>query len=285
MKTQNVYLSIGLLLASLTFHSQASEQQTPAHNALVFGILPFLSPVALMKRFDPLRQYLAEKSNQNIVTESALNFPTHIRRIINQEYDIIYTAPHYVPMAQQDNRYQLLAMSGKLAAHILVKASSPITNLQQLSGLRITHGPDQAFLTIVGKYMIKKRGLINNKKPIYIPYKSHNAAFRAVIGDEAEAAIVGTFLLKRVHQEGHFREIAVTPSYPGIAILASTELPQSLRQTWSETLISMKDTDEGRKVLKKSRYPGFKKALKSEYNALRPITLEALDPDTLELIK
>lgn len=271
-----------ILLTSTT--AFAVPKQNNHDKDVVFSILPFLSPVALMKRFTPLRQYLESTTGKTIVLESAPNFPEYLRRTVNHDYDVVYTAPHFVPFTLKDGHYQLLAASNNIAAHIIVGISSNIDSLEQLAGKRIAHGPKEAFLVIIGKHLLKQKALEGKNAPTFMPYKSHNAALRAASGGDADAAIVGSFHLKFA-AENKLKEIAATPYYPGIAILASKELPESFRNKLAKSFISIKESKEGRETLKKIRFPGFKAATTADYESLKPIAREALDPNTFELIQ
>ena len=270
-----------MLISTTAF---AAPSQNNEDDEVTFSILPFLSPVALMKRFGPLREYLKNTTGKNIVLESAPSFPEYLRRTVSHQYDIVYTAPHYVPITLKDDHYQLLAASHDLAAHIVVRDWEDIEKIEQLAGKKIAHGPDQAFLVIIAKHLLKAKGLVGEKAPVFVKYKSHNAAIRAVtVEKEIEAAIIGTFLKRRL-ADLELREIAVTPFYPGIAILASKELPESFRKELAESFVLIKESEEGRETLRKIRFPGFKEAAIADFEALKAISDEAIDPNTFELI-
>jgi len=271
------------LLGTLLLSSQVlanSNRKTPSDD-LVFGVLPFLSPVVLIKRFSPLKDYLEKVTGRNIYVESAPNFPEFVKRTIHQQYDIIFTAPHFVPVTLDGNNYQLVAASNRLAAHIMVKRDSKIMNIEQLAGKRIALGPSQAFVVIMARYLLKTKGLTGKRAPIYSTYKSHNAAIRALEFDDADAAVIGSYLLERARKKG-FKQIAATPYYPGAAFLASKRLPESLRNKISEAFVNIKDTSEGRKTLTLIKFPGFQEIESSEYDPLRPIAAYALDPKNFE---
>ena len=251
---------------------------------VVFSILPFLSPVVLMKRFSPLRQYLEGTTGKTIVIESAPNFPEYLRRTVNHDYDIVYTAPHFVPYTLKDGYYELLAASNNIAAHLVASEASGVKQIEQLAGKRIAHGPKQAFLVIIAKHMLKEKGLTGDKAPVFVQHKSHNAALRAVVGKEADAAIVGTFMLKQA-AENHLTEVAVTPFYPGVAILASKQLPEAFRKKLAQSFVDIKKSEQGRDTLKKIRFPGFKTVTTTDYKPLDAIAHDVLDPKTFELIQ
>lgn len=273
-----------LMSISTAVSGAVNSVKSTQEDELVFSILPFLSPVALMKRFMPLRKYLENSTGVTIQLESATSFAEYLRRTMNHEYDIVYTAPHFVPFTLRDNHYELLAASNEIAAHIIVLKSGKITKIADLAGKRISHGPEQAFLVIIAKRLLKHKGLTGERSPIFIQHKSHNAALRAVTGDEADAAIVGTFLLKQAAENG-LREIAATPFYPGIAILASKKLPKSFRNKLAKSFVTIKSSKAGRETLKRIRFPGFKSATAVDYESLKPIAHDVIDPDTFELIR
>ena len=268
-------LLIMFLVVSFSTSTHADINKKKSEDELVFGILPFLSPVALLKRFSPLKEYLEKTTGKKIILESAPSFPEYVKRTLNHEYDLVYTAPHFVPLTLDDNHYQLLAASNNISSHIVVR-SSKTKQVEQLAGKRIAHGPEQAFLVIIGKYLLKQKGLTGEKAPIFIAHKSHNAALRATAAGDADAAIVGTFMLKRAAKNG-LKEIEATPRYPGVGILASKEVPQSLQNEIAKAFIDIKKSAEGRDTLKKIRFPGFKKSVAADYESVKPIAADAFD--------
>lgn len=276
LKKASLSLMCTVLLISLSTSTFADISQKKSKDELVFGILPFLSPVALLKRFSPLREYLEKTTGKKIVIESAPSFPEYVKRTQNHEYDLVYTAPHFVPMTMEDNHYQLLAASNSISSHIIVKKSSNINSVEQLAGKRIAHGPDQAFLVIIAKYLLKSKGLTGDRAPVFVTHKSHNAALRASAAGDVDAAIVGTFHLKRAAEKG-LKAIGATPRYPGVGILASKEVPQSIQNEIAKAFIDIKKSAEGRDTLKKIRFPGFQKSMPSEYDSLKPIAADAFE--------
>lgn len=254
----------------------ADTNRKKSSHEIVFGVLPFLSPVVLIKRFSPLKDYLEKITGMSIYLESAPNFPVFLKRTTNHQYDIIFTAPHFVPVTLDSKHYQLIAASNKLAAHIMVKSNSNLKRIEQLAGKRIAIGPGQAFVVIIAKYLLKTKGLTGKKAPLYSTYKSHNAALRALEFDDADAAVIGSYLLEIAKAKG-FKEIAETPYYPGAAIVVSTDMDKSLREKISNAFINIKKSREGRRTLKLIQFPGFQNTIPTEYDSLRPVADDALN--------
>jgi phosphonate transport system substrate-binding protein len=263
-----------ILFIAFSAQAGAESNHKKSSNELVFGVLPFLSPVVLIKRFTPLKDYLERITGKTIYLESAPNFPEFVKRTLAHEYDIIFTAPHLVPVTLDDKHYQLIVASNKLAAHIMVKGDSKLTDLKQLAGKRVALGPSQAFVVIIAKYLLKTQGLTGKNAPIYSNYKSHNATLRALEFDDADAAVIGSYLLDIAQAKGD-REIGSTHYYPGAAFLASSDIPESLRNKISDAFLNIKNTKEGRRTLKLIQFPGFQKTVPSEYDELRPVAEDA----------
>lgn len=270
-----------VLFASLSSPAFSDASKNKSKDELVFGILPFMSPVALIKRMSPLKNYLEKATGKTVVLESAPSFPEYIKRTLNHEYDLVYTAPHFVPLTMEDSYYQLLASSNNISSHLIVKQNSSISRVEQLAGKRIAHGPEQAFLVIIAKHLLKTKGLTEEKAPVFIKHKSHNAALRATASGDADAAIIGTFMLKLAAKNG-LKEIEATPGYPGIGILASKELPEATQNDIANAFIDIKKSAEGRETLKKIRFPGFRKSMVSDYDSVKPIAVDALDKNKIK---
>jgi ABC-type phosphate/phosphonate transport system substrate-binding protein len=111
---------------------------------------------------------------------------------------------------------------------------------------------------------------------VFTTYKSHNAALRALEFDDADAAVIGSYLLGGARKKG-YKQIDATPYYPGAAFLASKSLSESVRNKISDAFMHMKDSSEGRETLKQIKFPGFQKTKASEYESLRSVAAYALN--------
>ncbi|MFV2055610.1 MAG: phosphate/phosphite/phosphonate ABC transporter substrate-binding protein [Thiohalomonadales bacterium] len=240
-------------------------------HTLTFGLLPFMSPVALFNRFAPLRDYLSEQLGIEVVLTTAPSFEVFQQRSKSGEYDFVYTAPHFVLETVKTGEYDLMTTPLiKLAAHVLVKTDSPYKSISDLANKKVAHAPIKAFIPIVGRYLFTAKGLVGDTSPEFVAFKSHNAAYRSVLVDEADAAIVGTYLLKHASRLG-LREIASSDKYPGVAILISKHLPKTLQLDTQNAVADMNKDEKGQAVLKLIKFPGFRKVSLDEYKPLAVI--------------
>ncbi|NOZ53367.1 MAG: phosphate/phosphite/phosphonate ABC transporter substrate-binding protein [Gammaproteobacteria bacterium] len=238
---------------------------------LTFGLLPIQSPITLFKRFAPLRDYISTTLNQRIRLETAKNFHEYAKRTAVRQYDILFTAPHMALAALDNGKYELAATFNKpLQAVIVAKTKSAIQQLSDLIGKTIATPPKQAITTLFGIQYIQAQNIRNVH---FNTYRTHNAAYNAVLGNEAQAAIIANFIaINAIKHNKSLKIIAQSPSFPGIGILVAQDLSSDLKNRIKKTFWNMEAQPEGRAVLKKISQPGYTEAHRSEFEALRPFS-------------
>lgn len=265
-------ITIICTLFLLPLLSQADDD-AHTHNIpkdpLIFGILPISSPVALLKRFSPLRDYLQKKLATPIILETASNYDEFVMRTHSGRYDLLLTAPHFTLLALDSGKYELKATYSKpLSAAISVHRDSKIRRLQQLSGKTISIPPEAAIISMAGRKYIYKQQL--KKPPVYVIHKSHNASINAMMMGKSDAAVASIYLTREHVKKGNtLRIISVTPPLPGMGLLVSKKLETSLRKQYQVALVNMNKTKQGQQILKEMGYPGYKIATQQEFEITR----------------
>ena len=259
----------GLLIICLYF---AVSNNATAEQALVFGLLPVESPVALFKRFAPLRDYLVDQVHETIVLETARDFPEYARRTAARRYDIAFIAPHMVLPALDSGHYELAATFIKpLRSVIVVAETSPIKTLQDLAGKRVATPPPQAIVTRVGIDYLQQQGVLEHETTRLSTYRSHNAAYSAVLAGEADAAMIANFIYQKARKlKLPLRQVGESKAFPGMAILLTTDLPEPTRAAIKQAFIGMIHRPRGRSLLKAISQPGYQEADVAQFQVLRP---------------
>lgn len=236
---------------------------------LIFGFLPMESPVSLFRRFAPLRDYLTTQIETEIRLETAKDFPSFTRRTLDRNYDIVFTAPHMALQALDSKHYEVAATFVKpLKAVVVALNKSPLQKLSDLEGKTIATPPEQAIVTMVGKKFLTKN-LINAAR--YAIYRTHNAAYSAVLAGEVDAAIISNFIAKKaISKNQPLKIVASSEPFPGIGILVARDLPEMTKSHIKKALWSMNELPAGIKILKTIAQPGYKQASNSSFDVLRP---------------
>ena len=263
-----IITTCAILLLPLTLHAD-TDSVNNNKEPLIFGILPFTSPVTLLKRFAPLRDYLQQELKTPVILETASNFDEFVLRTHAGRYDFVLTAPHFTLLALDSGKYDLKATYTKpLSAAISVHRDSKIRRIQQLSGKTISTPPEMAIITMAAKKFLQKQQF--KEPPFYIKHKTHNASIDAMMIGKTDAAIASINPTRQHIRKGKaLRIISVTPPLPGMGLLASRSLSKSLRKQYQDVLINMNETVKGKQALKEMGYPGYKIAKRKEFELTR----------------
>jgi len=262
-----MHLLAALILSLLlTGNVYANSQSKP----LIFGILPFSKPRILLKRFEPLQSLLAQKLGQNISVKTDIDFLTFKGNTKNGLYNIVLTAPHFVPAAVNSGHYILLTTTtNPLSATVIMNSAGSLEQLMQMESPRVATPPVNAFISLIGKQHIAELGLNNTK---FKDYSSHNNAYHAVLRNRADAAIIAVNVYNRaIGQNRPIKRVSESPKYPGMVILVRKDMPADQQGLIKDILVSLGETNKGRTILKKISYPGFKPAYPETFLPLENI--------------
>ena len=125
---------ITLLFAAMLLQSTAClADETRPEEPIRFGLLPFLTKATLMRKFDPLFDYLEQAMNRPIEVRSAPNFRIFIERAINGEYDLFIAAPQISAFMEREHQSQRISrFSRDLKGHFVVHKDAPYKTLDDL---------------------------------------------------------------------------------------------------------------------------------------------------------
>lgn len=261
-----------LLCLTLFYPTVFAAPNSTQEEKLIFGIIPSRSTITMFNRFAPLRDYLSTQLKHTVILETAPNYDIFLQRSRQQKYDFILTAPHFALLTLDSGHYEVSATYRvPLAAAILVHKDSKYQKLSDIAGKPIATPPQQAIITMAGKYYLMKSGLTGSRKPTYILTKTHSASLHLMLSGETDATIVSTNVARHAFKQGQpIRTLSQSPEIPSMALLANINLPPELRDKFGKLLINMHKNTEGRHILKEINYPGYRKATKQEFEPVRP---------------
>lgn len=260
------------LLLFLALLSPVSHAEHSASNPLIFGLLPSRSPVTLMTQFSPLREYVSQQLDRDIVLETAQDYPSFLLNTNNRKYDFVLTAPHFALIATDSDKYNApVTYTKTLMADILVLQHSSIIKTSQLARKKISIPPESAIISMAGKYFLNKQGLSSSHAPLYVVTKSHNASIHAMLAGDTAAAIASVNMTSQfMKKKAPIRKLASTGDLPGMAVLVARDLPKQLQVSFTRSLVQMAENNEGKTTLKKIGVPGYRKTKSNEFKVARP---------------
>jgi len=129
---------------------------------------------------------------------------------------------------------------------------------------------------MMGKNFLQETGLVGNKTPLYTAFTSHNAANQALLGNEVDAAIASSNIIKKAIKHGKpLKIIGHGLKLPNMATLVASDLDTAIGKQLVQALTDMKKSEKGRVVLKKIRFPGYRAVSATDYEVARPYMEQA----------
>ncbi|MDH5231221.1 MAG: phosphate/phosphite/phosphonate ABC transporter substrate-binding protein [Gammaproteobacteria bacterium] len=226
MKTMRVLLSLILVLLSPGLFADDSEH---SEKEITLGIFPYISSSKLIHMYTPLAKYLEAKTSRKVRLVSSPDFKTFIERSEKQQFDIIYTAPHFAELAEQQKTYRRLArFTRKLSGTFFVRASSDITNVKQLQNKMVSVPSQLAIVSHLGEVHLGEMGLVRSEDYTLKNMPTHNNVIISVLNDVASAGVVASpvFDLYDRQNRGKLRKIAQTECIPGAMFMLNNKMSQ-----------------------------------------------------------
>ena len=178
-----------LILINLPIVSLA-ETEIVQEETIVFGVAPFMSPLALVKRMSPLRDYLSQILGRPVVIETASHAGEFLQRSINGRYDYILTNPGFALKTYDSGKFLLLVtQKSKLKGQIVVMHESGIMKVNDLVGKTVGSPPKIGFLGQVIAPFVAGLGLIDENAIDIVYFHSHKDSVLALIDRTVDAVL------------------------------------------------------------------------------------------------
>jgi phosphonate transport system substrate-binding protein len=264
-----------VFLASLLFFSRFSLVAAPAVTdnpaPIVFGIAPFMSPMALIKRMAPLRDYLTDYTHRKVIIETATNAADFSKRTMAGRYDFVLTNPTFSLMAMDRGGFQIIAaQKKKLSGRFIVMQNSPLKTLDDLEGKQVGAPPKVGFMgQLIKPYL--SHYFKDRKMPVITHFNSHNAAISGLRLGDTDATLIVSFMEKHLLEKGlKLRSIHNTAEFPGMTIIAKGSMSTALADKLREALLDLDRNEIGKAVLSRINMSGYQTLDVSELQVVRP---------------
>ena len=246
-------LVIACIIFSVFSHPLFADNKKPIR----LGLLPYLSPDLLIKRYAPFAEYLSQQMQRPVKIVTAPSFSLYIRRTMQRRYDLYITAPHFAALAEEKFKHKGLARwANYLKGVIVVRAESNIKTVADLKG-RVLAAPDKlAIISILAGLYLEKQGVIPNKDIQIRHLPSHNAALLEVLAKRADVAVVASMIYKKMAdtQRNRLRVLASTEQVPHGMFLASPSVSDADVKKMKAAILSFPTHPSSQSFFKESEY-------------------------------
>jgi ABC-type phosphate/phosphonate transport system substrate-binding protein len=251
----------GLVLAMCLLSSPANAQ------TLDFAIQPILGEEETAKAFQPLADFFAKLTGQEVVIHTARDFPEYwVNQKKNNPYEIMMDNAFFTDYRiEKENWLSLAKIPGLVSYTLIVASDNAVFETDELVGKSIASlmppAPSGVFLGQMFRNPLRQ--------PSIVPTNSANESLQKVLDGEAVGAIVPTPLVNQALQEGRDLVVVTTSvQIPHVAISVSPNVPEELADKIRTALLEADKNPEGQELLKKLGFTNFEPADPSLYSGL-----------------
>jgi phosphonate transport system substrate-binding protein len=239
--------------------------------ARVLGFLPILSTEMLVRRFEPLADYLAREIGVPIVLETAPSFAVFVRRTNEeQRYDYLFTAPHFYFLAQRRAGYRVVArVDGEpLRSVIVARRDSGISEPWELCGKTISTPDAMALVTIMVRQRLIEAGCDIDGQTDLVATPSHNASLFSAYRHASDAAGIGTIPYARAdaNVRSEMRVVAETGGTLHMPFGVAPWISDEEAAMFANALIDLTADSDGLALLEHLGWPAIAGASAEEYD-------------------
>lgn len=266
------------LLLSLACWSTAASAAEP----LVMGIFPRRDAAITVRLFRPLARHLEHKLGMPVSLEMSPNFDTFLANLKQRRYDLVHLNPFDYISAHDDLAYDALVQNEEfgeatIRGAIYVRKDSGIRRLIELKRKKILFGggPRAMMSYIVPTYLLQQAGLAKQDYQAAFAINPPNAVLATYLR-RADAGCAGEVVqrLPVVASKidvNQLEVIAVSRPLPHLPWAVKQEMPADLKQRLLTLLVNLKQSEEGRKILKQAQLSAFNPVTNKDYDSHREI--------------
>jgi phosphonate transport system substrate-binding protein len=178
------------LLALAAWLGLAGHAHAAPDTPLRIGLAPYLSPVALLAAFRPMREHLERTLARPVEMVTAKDFAALIDATRRGDYDAVLLPAHIARLAVADWRFEPLAnVKDPVVVQVLVRAGGPIKSVSDLRGGRAGMLDAISLTATVGRQWLQEQGLGVSVTVVALP--SINSAMISLDRGEVEMVVAG----------------------------------------------------------------------------------------------
>ena len=272
---QKIFRYVSLLIVLLSTSRMAlAELQKP----LLVGVLPINTTRNMVTLYEPVREYLEKKLDQQVVIVTAPDFKTFHANSLAGEFDLIVTAAHLGRLAEIEAHYVPLVRYKALHQSLLLAFKEhPVHSVGDLKGSVIA-GIDPLTMAMSDALgWLRQQGLQEGRDYTLLITPTPVSAAYAVKNHQAVLAIGSIQGMKQMPEALRndltvFQELVKMPS---LMWLAHPRMKNSVDRIRTALLNFTEDSANGAKFYEMTGYQGMREISAEESKAVDGVAHEA----------
>jgi phosphonate transport system substrate-binding protein len=266
--------------------SFVTEFNTPEHvaslpaepNTVSFGIIPKDNPRIAYEKFQPLMDYLSEKTPYRFELVLSKTYNETIITLGQGDIDLAFLGPlTYLHARAEYNAVSILKSiteNGEsfYRSVIVTKSDSPIKELSDLKGKSVAFASTQSTSgNLIPRFLMAEYGIHLRHLENYNNFNYHDTVVKWVLKGEYDAGAVRESVAEKYLPLG-LKIIARSEPIPTGPLVIGSQTPYNIVKTIKAALLDMVATDKGGKILRKldpEFMGGFTEADDFDYEHIR----------------
>ncbi|MCG6937406.1 MAG: phosphate/phosphite/phosphonate ABC transporter substrate-binding protein [Gammaproteobacteria bacterium] len=225
------------------------------------SVQPVLPAEQIKKNYQPLAQYLSDKTGQQISIKSYRNFVTYwIQMQKGKDMDFILDAAHFTDYRVQRKNYKVLAKFPDTVSFTVVTGEDNfVFDMDELISKRIATMVSPS----IGAVQLDRMFPNPARLPFIIEASDSVDAVKKLIAGDVDAAIIPSPL---VGNYSGLNTVLTTDPVPHMAMSSSPNVPEDVVTAVKQALLEANHTVDGKKMLGEMNIEYFEDADDAEYN-------------------
>ena len=243
-----IFKLLGICLISHMPFSQASD-------ALVLAVHPYSTAQQILKKFNPLADYLTQRLHRPVTVQISKDYAAHLNEVGRNQVDIAYMGPaSYVEMVAKYGAKPLLArleINGKptFRGALVKAANSPLNTLADLQGKRFAFGSTHSTMGhLVPRHMLLEVGVTVDKLAAHEFLDNHENVVLSVLSGEFDAGAVKEDVFKKYQPRG-LALLTWTPEISEHLFVVRSDLPEATIEALRQALWTLAQEPGGGLIL------------------------------------
>lgn len=196
-------------------------------DTLVVGVLPNIAADALLAQYEYMKRYLERNNGGKVQVATAPNFRAFFGSLMQGDYDLAVSAPHFARIAQVDRGLIPVAMyEPAIVALFVSPTEQPVASPLDLRGKSLAFANPQSLVAMYGIRWLAQQNLQVHQDYKLSSVRSDLGVGRLLLSGEAAAAIMSNGEFRQVPEQERARLKVVTEfaRIPNFIVLAHPRL-------------------------------------------------------------
>lgn len=218
------------------------------------GIQPIMSKAETESFYRPLTRYLSEQTGHQFRIVAHHNFVAYWEAMRREPTDLVLDPPHFTGYRVREANYQVLAkIRDTLSFSLITNEDLLLFGPDELIGKRVVTPASPSLSGVELARMFPNQ----MRQPTIVSEPNFEEALQRLKTGRAEAALIPTPMISG---DTTVNTVTTTEPVPHLAVSASPQLPQQVRQQIQNALLTAHETEEGQAMLEKVNISGFEAA-------------------------